>query len=109
MTKSPPYSEIGGCKWGESYDYGGFNVTWPLASLRLGEGGLTISISSCGRDFSFSLKDVISVRKVGGFLAWGIQIQHSKSDYPEFIAFWSWSRSRLLWELRNAGFPVEAP
>jgi hypothetical protein len=108
MSKSPEYSEIGGCKWGESY-YGGFNVTWPLASLRVTYGSLVVSIGIFGRTFSFSPKEVVAIRKYSGFLAWGIQIEHSRSDCPPFIAFWSFSRSQLLKELANAGFSTEAP
>jgi len=99
------YRQTGGCR------YGILNATWPFASLRLSAGTLTISVSALwfSRVFEFIPKDVVAIRNISGFVSWGIQVEHVKPDYPQFIVFWTFNRSKLLRMVQLAGFPAESP
>ena len=98
------YWQRGGCRWGESLDYGSWNVTWPLTRLQLSDQFVRISIA-IGPTFEFCAKEVV-LRRVF-HLWWGVQFTHTKPEYPPLIAFWSFNRSELLLRAQRAGFTVE--
>ena len=102
------YKQTGGCRFGESYHFGSWNVTWPFASLRLSDNSLSVSIV-LGRVFEFTPKDVVVIRKFFGLFSWGVQIEHTKPEYPACIVFWTFKRWELLQMLQRAGFAAETP
>src|SRR5205809_454453 len=99
------YRQTGGCRWGS------WNATWPFATLRCSVEALAVTIDVLGfrRVFEFSPKDVVAICKMSGFFSRGIQIEHRKLDYPQYIVFWSFNRRELLRMVRLAGFTADEP
>lgn len=88
---------------------GWVNASWPLASIDVSPGKVTIR--SMGQ-YEFVPSEVTAVEEVGSlpFFTTGIRIHHHKSQYPERVIFYTpGGRDYLLAALRRAGFPVGSP
>jgi hypothetical protein len=90
---------------------GGFNATWPFATLETAAGAVVLSVSPkvpfalCR--YEFSAADVTMIRPYGRIplLVWGIRFEHTRSDYPKRVIFWClMDRASLLAELARCGF-----
>jgi hypothetical protein len=85
----------GGIHYGDSY-YSAFNATWPFARLIVSTGSVDLN-TSFFKSFSFPKSQITTISKYGGFFSKGLQIQHSISEYPPFIVFWTpkWEAVKL--------------
>ena len=104
------YQETGGLRWGDSF-WCAANVTWPFATLTASPDGLHIAVRFIGlmkNDFDFRKADIVGIRRKKSILPFstGIVIEHNKSNYPQFVLFWTFSYQRLKTELTRLGFAV---
>jgi hypothetical protein len=100
--------EYGGLRWGDSF-WQAANVTWPLATLRMNTAALEVRLGLWPvflRRFTFTRSDVTALRPCSGIISSGVQIEHTKANYPPFILFWSFAPARLLADASAAGYPV---
>jgi hypothetical protein len=58
------------------------------------------------RRFTFTRSDVTALRPCSGIISSGVQIEHTKANYPPFILFWSFAPAILLADASAAGYPV---
>ena len=88
---------------------GGVSATWPLASMQVEPGALTVSAFG---EYTFTPSEVDAIEPIGSLpiLSTGIRIHHTKPNYPERIIFYSGGRREsLLHAVRAAGFRVGQP
>jgi len=87
---------------------GWLNASWPLASIQITPGSLTVSVLG---DYVFAPADVHAIESVGSIplLSTGIRIHHTRPDYPEKIVFYGMGRDRLVQAASAAGFRVGEP
>jgi hypothetical protein len=102
------YTETGGLRWGESF-WGATNATWPFATLHASKDGLRIDLSVLRlwrRRFELTLSDIQALRKKRWLFSAGLLVEHSRSDYPQFILFWTFRYSTLKTRLNQLGYTV---
>jgi hypothetical protein len=104
------YKETGGLRWGDS-DWWSAHASWPFATLTASPDGLHIAVNCMGlwkNDFDFRKADIVEIRRRKSILPFstGIVIEHNKSDYPQFVLFWTFNYQRLKTELTRLGFAV---
>jgi hypothetical protein len=87
---------------------GWLSASWPLASIRIAPGSLTVSMLG---HYVFVPADVDAIESVGAIplLSTGIRIHHTRPDYPEKIVFYGVGRDRMLQAASAAGFRVGEP
>ena len=105
---SEAYNETGGLRWGLSF-LGAVNVTWPFAHLLASPERLQIRVSLFGiwsRVFEFSRHEIKSLRRKDVLGSVGMAIDHTKSDYPPFILFWTFSYPSLKKGMTRFGYDV---
>lgn len=102
---SEAYSQIGGARVGESF-WVAINVTWPLAKLTVTKEGLLLVVLWL-KKFSFEWQTVLEIRTARGLFSGGIQIVHSKTDYPAFVLFWSPDIDSIRSNLEKFGYSVK--
>jgi hypothetical protein len=102
------YHQRGGLRWGKSLWRGSSNATWPFATLRATAQALSIAVGlgPLKRRFTFSRAEVDSVCLTRGLFSAGLQVQHSRPDYPPFILFWTFAPGRLSTALAKLGYSV---
>jgi hypothetical protein len=93
---------------------GGARLGWTncgLSKLTATPDMLTISVRLLGT-YSFAPDQVSAVERYSmiPFLAWGVQIRHSRADYPQRVIFLSLgSPATVLQGIKEAGFSPSAP
>ena len=108
------YRDVGGLHWGPVLREGLFGycrATWPLVTLVITPEKVTITVTSFTHRrvyecFEFEKHELTCIRLVRGLLTPGIVFEHSKSDYPTLLRFYSFKRNRLVQELRRFGYQV---
>jgi hypothetical protein len=109
------YHQRGGLRWGEEdglrlklgprrYS----NATWPFATLHATADALRIAVGvgPLKRRFTFSRGEVDSVALKHGLFSVGLQVHHSKSEYPPVVLFWTFNSDGLLAALRELGYRI---
>src|SRR5262245_37809835 len=108
MRVSVESLEYGGLRWGQSY-WHSMNASWPFATWRLTSEALDVQVQAwpfANEQFHFSKPQLRSFRRYRGFLSFGVQIDHSRPDYPPFIVFWSFSTLRMLADAQASGWAM---
>jgi hypothetical protein len=107
-------SQRGGACIGYGYILS-WNGTWPFARLDATESGITLKFFP-RKQYHFDKDSVSAIREYKNpfLFARGVQILHTKNDYPPFIVFWthnpfhwSYTPKRLISQLRELGFAVQ--
>lgn len=72
--------------------FGDFYATWPFASLRVGTDRVEITVRAAKfftglrgvmTTYTFHKSDLLSLRKRFSLFGAGLQLEHSKADYPK--------------------------
>jgi len=100
-----PVIFTGGARVGESY-WSSINYSWPLASLTIRQGEISLTMPL--KSVALSRDQVIRINDYRGIISDGIQIQHSSKDTPSFLVFWT-SQNKVADELKAAGYPYQEP
>ena len=85
---------------------GWINATWPLARLTASPNEIVLNFVLGGR-YSFSPLEVVKLEPYSGIRAFGhgVQIVHSRIDYPERLIFWHFTKPEsLIQRIHAAGF-----
>jgi hypothetical protein len=102
------YTEQGGLRWGQSY-WVSSNVTWPFVTLRLTGEGIYIRWglwTLASHVLEFARRDITALRKRRGLFSQGIVIEHSRSDCPPFVLFWTLNYAALSRALADLGYGI---
>ena len=97
------FSQQGGGRIGRSYWWAS-NATWPFASLTVTRQTLTLQTPM--KQYTFEKDAIAQLKRYQGVLSIGLQISHTKKDYPPFIVFWSFDFGTLKSELHRLGYNV---
>jgi hypothetical protein len=87
------------------------NATWPLATLSVADGALTVAALMLGT-YTFAPNEVVALEAYQSvpLIGRGVRIVHSRSDYPKNVIFWCLSSpTKLLADIEAAGFRSQAP
>jgi hypothetical protein len=95
--------EIGGFRIGRNALLA-LNATWPFGTLEIRRDHLVLR--TFFRRYTFPRESILALSTFSGLFSRGIRIEHSVSNYPRFIVFWSSHVSRLQRRLTDAGFSV---
>ncbi len=103
------YFERGGLRWGDNFIRGS-NATWPFATIEVSEMSLTITVGvgRISRNFDFSKNEIEALNLDQAVTSFGLEIQHSRADYPASIIFWTFSAAQLKAALEERGFQVNS-
>lgn len=88
-------------------------ISYPFAKLFVAPSFINLHVGfiTFKEDYLFSPDDIISLEKfvVIPYVAWGIKINHTISDYPEKVIFWSFKNpDDLLKQITSFGFQAKA-
>jgi len=102
------YRQRGGIRYGASLWRYSVNATWPFATLDATADALRIAVGlgPMKRRFTFSRAEVDSVGLTSGLFSVGLQVHHSRSDYPPFILFWTFAPDRLIAAFDKLGYRI---
>jgi hypothetical protein len=106
---STEYFERGGLRWGQSFWTSASNATWPFATLRITPETVDLHASAwplVDEHFSFAATDIRVFRRRRGIISVGVQLEHTRADYPPSIVFWTFHSRRLLAAAQAAGYQV---
>ena len=92
------FIQFGGVRFDTIY------ATWPFAKIIVNN--QMIEIKVFWKRYTVHQNDIISLRKYQGILSNGIIIEHSRSDLPIHMVFWSLDIEKLKQGLENFGFVV---
>lgn len=98
------FSQIGGGRIGYSR-WIALNATWPFASLTVTPQTLILKVPM--RQYIFERDIIRQLKHYQSILSTGLQIIHTRKDYPPFIVFWTFSFEVLKSELQRQGYSVE--
>ena len=102
------YFETGGIRYGNSY-WSSSNFSWPFASLKASPEEISICVSFSSlwtRTFTFNRSQIKSIRKKRGLWSVGIEIDHSATEIPPFILFWTFHYKTLKKHLESLGYDL---
>ena len=105
---SKEYTETGGLRWGKNF-WIASNFTWPFATLKATKDQLYIRVGVWRffqKVFKFNRLEVKDIKRQKGFFGVGILIEHSKSEYPPFIMFWTFNYNKIKIELNRLGYQI---
>lgn len=77
----------GGIRYGNSFP-DAISAIWPFAQLTIEPEALLVSLP--WRSFRFPREYISRVIKVSGYIAVGIQIEHTILEHPNWIVFWTY-------------------
>jgi len=100
---SATFSQTGGLRVGGGL-FLAFNASWPFASLKVDDAGLTLSC--LGKRWIFPRTSIGRLSKHEGLFSVGLRIEHSVADYAKFIVFWTFRFAQLRRELEQRGYTV---
>src|ERR1043166_9316046 len=101
---SESVAEIGGFSLGRNA-WLAINGSWPFAALRISTHELVLDV--WWRRYRFPRSSIIRLFVFSRFFSPGLRIEHSVSQYPRFVVFWSFRMSRVRWRLAEARFSVD--
>ena len=97
-------NQRGGARIGYSY-WGAMNATWPFATLKATDETITLSVSS--KEYVFDRQNIQELKKYGGIFSTGLQILHTKEEYPPLVIFWTFNFKKLKSKFEELGIRVE--
>ena len=100
IKMSVKISQIGGAR------VGGFNASWPFASLKVTGDQITLSVFS--KKYEIEKGKINSIKRYRGLFSTGLKIEHSKNEMPEHLIFWTFSFNKLKQALEEIGYSVDA-
>jgi hypothetical protein len=105
----PVYSQSGGYRAGRNF-WLSFGASWPFARFVICRDKVMIKTfcPPCQR-YVFRRKEIVSITPYTFGLWIGVQIHHTTSRYPPFIAFGTSNIPALVGRLIENGFPVVMP
>ena len=95
----------GSVRYGNSYPDSTIAM-WPLAKLNVAKETLEVSLP--WRRFLFPRKNVTRLIKYTGFVAIGIQIEHTLLEQPNLIVFWTYHFGDIKTVLQKQGYTFVA-
>ena len=98
------FNQRGGARIGRSY-WISSNATWPFASLIATSQVITLKVLI--KQYVFKNENIQQLKRCQGILFAGLQIVHTRKDYPPFIVFWTSNFELLKSEFQKLGFSVE--
>ena len=98
------FSQTGGARIGRS-PWLASNATWPFASLTVTSQTLTLKVPM--KQYTFEKGTIRQLKRYQSILSTGLQIIHTRKDYPPFIAFWTFNFEVLKTELQRLGYSVD--
>ena len=98
------FSQIGGGRIGHS-PWLALNATWPFASLTVTPQTLILKVSM--KQYTFERNTISQLKHYQSILSTGLQIIHTRKDYPPFIVFWTFNFEVLKTELQRLGYSVD--
>ena len=102
------YSETGGARYGSSF-WTAVNFTWPFATLTATSEQIEIRVSLgklWSKTFALERALIKSIRRKRSLWSVGIEVDHSVSEVPPFILFWTFRYRRLKQELESLGYEI---
>jgi hypothetical protein len=89
---------------------GWMNATWPFARLTASAHQLSLSGLLIGT-YAFSSTEVADLKPYGSLPLFGrgVQIIHTRDDYPAKMIFWCLAPERLIRNIQALGFRPQAP
>ena len=107
MANTREYRETGGAGIGYSYLLRS-NFTFPFARLVATESHIALSVLwGLAGKYEFDKGSIERISKCKGLISTGLRIFHTKTGYPPFIVFWTFSFDWLKGELERLGWEVE--
>jgi hypothetical protein len=91
----------GGLRYGNSFP-DATTAMWPLARLQIEKDALAISLP--WRQFRFPRAQVKRLIKYSGYIAIGVQIEHTVLQEPNLIVFWTYHFADLKNRLAQNDF-----
>jgi hypothetical protein len=88
----------------------GASATWPFITLRASPDRIQIQGNVLGIwhwNYEFSRLEIKSIKKQSGLMTKGIRIQHSKTDYPSVVIFWTFDYNALKQVLNTMGYGID--
>lgn len=80
---------------------------WPSAYITVTENSIILGVW-WGKHYFFDKAQISSIRKYKGLLfSEGVQIFHTKEDYPPYIIFWSLQPKELWRKLEQLGYLID--
>jgi hypothetical protein len=98
------FSQTGGGRVGYS-PWLALNATWPFASLTVTSQTITLKVPM--KRYTFEKDTIHQLKRYQSILSTGLQIIHTRKDYPPFIAFWTFNFEVLKTELQKLGYSVD--
>ena len=102
-VRSPFFVQTGGYIIGRSRWFG-MHGTWPFGQLRIYDDRLVLK--AVFRTYEFPRESIDSLAITVGPLSVGLRIEHSVSEYPPIIVFWSFNVAELQEHLEAADYRV---
>ncbi|HEY8152883.1 MAG TPA: hypothetical protein VII72_02005 [Myxococcota bacterium] len=99
MQPEPELWERGGARLGL-----GWNWTWPFATLRATKSEL--EVRTPGRRLLVKREQLRSLRIARVLFSKGLEIEHSSSELPAPLIFWTMNAGRLEANLNALGYAV---
>lgn len=91
----------GGLRYGNSYP-DATTAMWPLARLHVEKSSIQIALP--WRRFRFPSQSVTRLIKYSGYIAIGVQIEHTILDQPNLIVFWTYHFGEVKSVLEKNGY-----
>lgn len=99
------YAERVGARWGQSF-WIAANFSWPFAKIILTKDyGMLIILGM--KKFCLQRQDIQEFKIIKAMFSTGIQIKHTRIDYPEFILFWPSDLDDMKAKLEAFQYPIK--
>ena len=102
-TDQAVFEQTGGYRVGRNA-WLAFNASWPFGTLKVRRG--EIILQCIARRYRFPAASITRLSHFHGGFSSGLRIEHSITEYPRFIAFWSPAMPKLQAAQTEAGFHV---
>ena len=99
------HKERGGLRMGYSFWESPYS-TWPLAKVEIYSDKIIIT-EFFSKKAEIKKSDINSIEKYGWFLGSEVKINHNSPQTMPFIVFLPRSADKLLFQLKEAGYPVK--
>jgi hypothetical protein len=103
MEVTTPFAQTGGVRVGAGTILA-FNASWPFATIEVRENA--IRISCLWMLWVFPRVSISRLQRHSGAACSGLRLEHTVTDYNQFIVFWSPNFDILAAALRVRGFAV---
>jgi hypothetical protein len=100
MIEAGKFSQIGGVRLDS------FNISWPFAKISVSPN--TIELNCFLKKYVLKKDQLKELREYKGIFSRGLLIEHSLTNYPQHMVFWTFRFENLKKHLESMGYLVNA-